>query len=377
MQALDFKRTFVMKRASKFICIMLVFVSLICSTSVAFAKQKVTPVIVMHGLGGSDLFNNVNTDEKSMIAQYGLDTSAMLRNQTIVQEAIKLLDNGRKVNYTKLFTELGKVLGSTGFNCTADGNAQKGQGIDCEWYDSIKNHPEYAELRNFSINSFAKQISGIIGAKNVYAFNYDWRLDVAETAKKLRKLVVAVKKQTGADKVTIVGMSLGGAVISAYMDAYKTKNDVAKYVILNGAHLGLDATRLFRLDFILDKKSVLAYLKHLETAFEGGAAQSKIRAVRALGDARIGIAVDKLNKEVCKNPKVRKMFYLKVLKVWLANCPSPWECIPYKEFGACVKQMEKIGILNKKSGLYKKNCTLPQNSGQIYLKFKVGKKARH
>ena len=343
-----------MKRLGKILCLLLAFVTVFSSASVAFAKEKVTPVIVMHGLGGSDLFNNFGTENESMIAQYGLDTSAMLRNPTVMQEALKLLDKGRKVNYDKLFAELGKILGATGFNCTPDGNPQPGQGIDCAWDDSLKYHPEYFELRNFSINSFAKQMRDLIGAKNLYAFNYDWRLDVHETAKQLRKLVVAVKKQTGAKKVTIVGMSFGGAVISAYMDAYKEKQDVARYVFLNGAQLGLDTARLFRLDFTMDKKSVLSYLKHLETAFEGGAQRDTIRAILALGDARIGTAVEKLNREVAHNPKMRKKFYLTALKPWMTNCPSPWECIPYGEFDACVKQMSKLGILNKKSGLYRK-----------------------
>ncbi|MBQ8980218.1 MAG: hypothetical protein IJ077_01265 [Eubacterium sp.] len=363
-----------MKKITKFICIILAALMAFSGTSVALAKQKVTPVIVMHGLGGADLFNNYGTSEQSMIAQYGLDTDSMLKNQTVMQEAVKLLDNGRNVNYNKLFGELGKILGSTGFNCTANGNPQKGQGIDDEWYDSVQNHMEYLDRRNFSINSIAKQVVREVGAKNVYAFNYDWRLDMQETAKKLRKLVVTVKKKTHAKKVTIVGMSLGGAVISAYMDAYKKYNDVEKYVFVNGAQMGLDTARLFRLDFTMDKKSVLAYLKHLEKSFEGGARLETIRAIRALGDARIGIAVNKLNKQVCKNPKRRKQFYLTVMKPWLANCPSPWECIPYGEFNACVKQMSKIGVLNKKSGLYKKIVRYHKIQGRFKKNVKWAKK---
>lgn len=343
-------------------------------TSVAFAKQKVTPVIVMHGLGGADLYNNYGTKEQSMIPQYGLDTDAMLKNEVLMQEAVKLLDNDRKVNYNKLFKELGKIVGSTGFNCTKNGNPQKGQGIADEWYDSVANHKDYLDRRNFSINSIAKQVVREVGAKNVYAFNYDWRLDMYETAKKLRKLVVAVKKKTGAKKVTIVGMSLGGAVISAYMDAYKTKNDVEKYVFVNGAQQGTDATRLFLLDFKMDKKGVLSYLKHLETAFEGGAQLETFRAVNALGDVRIGIAVNKLNKQICQNPKRRRQFYVTVMKPWLANCPSPWECIPYKDFSTAVERMSKYGILDKKSGLYKKIVRYHKIQGRFTKNVKWAKK---
>ncbi len=363
-----------MKRATKVICVLLVFVLLLSGTSVAFAKEKVTPVIVMHGLGGSDIYNNFGTENESKIPQYGLDTSAMLKDQVLMQEALKLLDKGRKVNYNKLFGELGKILGATGFNCTANGDAQPGQDITGKWMDSLKNHPDYLTLRDFSINTITRQICDRVGAKNVYAFQYDWRLDACENAQKLRKLVVHVKKKTGAKKVTIVGFSLGGTVVSAYMDAYKKKGDVARYVLLCGAQEGVDVARLFRMDFTLDKKSVLTYLKHLETAFEGGAQLPIFRAVNALGDARIGTAVDKLSKEVAQNPARKKQFYLKVMKPWLANCPSPWECIPYAEFDACVKQMSKIDVLDKKSGLYKKIVHYHKVQGRFRSNVKYVKK---
>ena len=363
-----------MKKLTKILCVLLVLVMTLSSVSVAFAKEPVTPIIVMHGLGGSDIYNDYGTEDASKIPQYGLDTSAMLQDQTLIQEALKLLDKGRKVNYNKLFGELGKILGATGFNCTANGNPQPGQDIDSKWTDSLKNHPEYLTLRNFSINAVTRSLCDIVNPKNVYAFNYDWRLDACYNAKLLRKFVVNVKKQTGAKKVEIVGFSLGGAVVSAYMDAYKSKGDVAKYVMLCGAQEGVDVARLFRMDFVLDKKSVLTYLKHLEGAFEGGAQMKIFRAVNAFGDARIGTAVDKLNKEVAQNPARKKQFYLTVMKPWLANCPAPWECIPYKEFDACVKQMSKLGILDKKSGLYKKIANYHKVQGRFESNVKYLKK---
>ncbi|MBQ7202446.1 MAG: alpha/beta hydrolase [Eubacterium sp.] len=358
----------------KIICTVLAFVMMLCSTSVAFAKNDVTPVIVMHGLGGADLYENVGTSEQKMLAQYGLDTSAMLKDEALVQEALKLLDNGRKVNYDRLFKHLGKVLKNSHINCTENGNQPKGQGILDYWETPLSKHPEYLTLRDFSIPVVARHVSDIIGKRNVYAFNYDWRLDVVSNAKHLRKLVVAVKKRTHAKKVTIVGLSLGGAVVSAYMDAYGNKKDVKKYVFIDAAFGGTSVARALEFDFQLQPKSVLTYLKHLETAFQGGAEKTTIRAIRALGDERIKTAVGKLNRNIAKNPKLRKKFYLQVVKPWMGNCPAVWECIPYSEFNKCVKTMSKIGFLDKKSGLYKKIKRYHAVQGRLKKNLKKVKK---
>ena len=352
------------KRLIKIMSVIMAFVMVFSVTSVGFAKTKPIPVILIHGLGGNELYKNVGTDDESQIASYGLDVKSMLTNSDIVSEAVKLFSNEKKVDYDKLFKALGAYFESSQLNCDKDGNAPAGQGINNYWTTPLSQHKDYWENETNAEKGIARQLCEIHGAKNVYVFNYDWRLDVCETAKKLRAQVEAIKKRTGSKKVSLIGCSLGGAVMSAYLDAYKGKKDVARYVFVNPAIAGVDVARMFNFDIKFNKKSVISYLKHMETAYDGGNSKTLFRVIRAFGDVRIGIAVDNLNK-LAKNRALVTKLYNVGLKGWIGNIPAYWECIPYSQFTKCTNTMASIGFLDKKSGLYKKICNYHKVQGRF------------
>ncbi len=361
------------KHLLKVFSVVLAFVMVFSSTSIAYAKNTVTPVILVHGLGANDIYNDVGTDSEAKVAAYGLDVKSLLTGDGILAEAIKLLSNQKSVDYDALFKKLGDYFESTKINCTKDGNAQAGQGIVNYWTDSLANHKDFWQNGDNSERAMARQMCEKIGAKNVYCFNYDWRLDVRENAKRLKGLVNIVKKRAKVKKVTLVGVSLGGAVLSSYMDAYKSQNDVARYLYINPAIMGVDVARLLRFDIKFDKKTVMQYIKHMETAFDGGSQSTTFKLVGALADVRIGYLADNLNK-IASTPKLRNQFFNVVLKRWIGNCPAYWECIAYNDFDACVKNMTSIGFLDKNSGLYKKISAYHKVQGRFRSNIKYVKK---
>lgn len=358
----------------KTLSVFLVFVMLFVSASPAFAKSKVTPVIVVHGLGGSDLFVD-NTDADTKIAQFGLDVKAMASNEKLLGEVVKLFTDEKKPNYNLLFNELGTYFKNTGLNYNKNGNPVGRSGVMSYWETPLSKHKEYLTMRDFSIPVMARQISDIIGSKNVYAYNYDWRRDICQSADGLRKLVVAVKKRTKAKKVTIVALSLGGAVVSAYMDKYKDKKDVGRYVIVNPAYQGVDVARALNMDFSVNGKEVISYLKHMENAYQAGEKSTLFRAITAIGDVRISKGLNKLNKDVLKNPKMRKKFFLKVVKPWIGNIPTFYELLPYSQFNSTVKTLVKMGYLDKNTGLYKKIVRYHKVQGRFVKNIKAVKKS--
>ncbi len=340
----------------------------------AFAKSKPIPVIVLHGLGGSDLYQDVNNTE-TKISQFGLNVSEMAKDQVILDEIVKLFTDGLTPDYDKLFAELGTYFAGTKLNYDENGNPQGASGVINYWTDSLAHHKEYLTMRDFSIPVMARQISDIIGAKNVYAFNYDWRADMCESADKLRALVESVKAQTKSKKVTIVALSLGGAVVSAYMDKYKSKKDVARYVLINPAYEGVDVARAFGMDLSFNKKSVLSYLKHMEQAYQAGERETLFRAITAIGDYRIGVGLDKLNKDIFKNDARRTQFFLQVVKPWIGNIPTFYELIPYSQFDKCVNTLAAMGYLDKSSGLYAKILNYHKVQGRFEKNLKAVKKS--
>ncbi len=367
-----------MKRMMKKIsCFFLALLMLITVASPAFAKTNVTPVILVHGLGANPVYENIGTEEQSEIKNLGLGeniVAELLANNEVLNEVVKMLDAGREPDVDTLIGGLQKIIGKDNvINCTKNGNIKEGQGVINYWTTPLSKHKDYWQNADVAESAIARQLCKTVGAKNVYCFNYDWRQDVCLTAKQLNKFIKTVKKSTKAKKVSLIGCSLGGAVLSAYFDAYKNQKDVNRAVFANPAIGGVDVARAYALDLVINKKSVLAYLKCMETAFDGGSMQGVFKAVSVLGDKRVSAAADYLSKFV-KNKKNVKKLYMKVVKPWIGNIPSLWECVPYDSFDKAVKEMSKMGFLDKKSGLYKKIKKYHGVQGRLAKNLKAIKK---
>ena len=68
--------------------------------------------------------------------------------------------------------------------------------------------------------------------KSDYVFNYDWRLSPLETVKEFDEYVQGVMKITGAKQVNILGICLGGTIVTTYLDMYlkKLESGVEPYI---------------------------------------------------------------------------------------------------------------------------------------------------
>ena len=67
-------------------------------------------------------------------------------------------------------------------------------------------------------------VDEIGGEDNLYFFTFPLISDPMITAAKLDKYIQMVKEQTGKDKVNIVTISLGGTILTAYLELYKNTN---------------------------------------------------------------------------------------------------------------------------------------------------------
>lgn len=342
-----------MKKAVKSIfCSLLAMLMVLSCTTVAFAKNDVTPVIVVHGVGGSPLYKNIGTDEEAPVASFSIANLV-----TVYNDLIKTVLNataGNPVDADDLIDEISDYMQEyIDLACDEDGKPTNNSGIKNYYTDSMANHPDYISGEGSSEPAITHQIADKIGAKNVFAFNYDWRLDVCTTAKKLSTFVDEVKKQTGKSKVTIVGCSEGSAVLSAYIDAYKSKNDIKRAVFLNGAQWGVSVTKLYAQDIHIDSDVVLNYLYDFLNTFNNKDFDiSKLSFLTYTMSDSIVSLCDLLN-EIADSPKLLKRLYLDVLEPVLGHIPVMWEFIPYDDFDDAVSKMSKIGFLDKKSGMYK------------------------
>lgn len=83
-----------------------------------------------------------------------------------------------------------------------------------------------------------RETGNALGKNMVYYFTYDWRYSLIDTAAKLNDAIEQIKADTGYDKVSLVGMSMGGALINTYTTIYGT-NSVCNLTMSSSAFQGL------------------------------------------------------------------------------------------------------------------------------------------
>ena len=91
-------------------------------------------------------------------------------------------------------------------------------------------------------DAFDKQILygaiDAVGADKVYVYGLDWRLNPMDVADELNAWIQHIKEVQGCDKVSIAGISMGGAMVSAYLAKYGT-DDVSNVTMISAAFTGL------------------------------------------------------------------------------------------------------------------------------------------
>lgn len=91
-------------------------------------------------------------------------------------------------------------------------------------------------------DAFDKQILygavDAVGADKVYVYGLDWRLDPFDVADEIHAWIQHIKEVQNCDKVSLAGISMGGAMVSAYLAKYGT-DDVSNVTMISSAFTGL------------------------------------------------------------------------------------------------------------------------------------------
>ena len=111
--------------------------------------------------------------------------------------------------------------------------------------DCVKPYPlsEYNELdeKNFYRSIPCQSIVEQIGAENIYSFNHSAFDFLYDDAEGLHTFIQTILKQhPGKDKVVLIPMSMGAAVVNAYLDRYPDANEVKRVVSIVGCWNGSD-----------------------------------------------------------------------------------------------------------------------------------------
>lgn len=353
-------------------CIFMVMITVFSSTTIAFAGTKKTPIVMVHGMGSFGLYENPNTEFERSVGEFDVD-NLVSNNFGLIKNMLRAAVDA-KVDTDTVMEQVKNIVEP--FNeiaCDSNGNSIGNIGINSYWEDSLANHEGWLTCMTNNEPAIYRQVCDAYGAKNVYAFNYDWRLDAVDNADKLNKFIDMVKEKKKADKVILVGMSEGTVVASAYVDKYAKKNDLAKLVLLDGAFYGVGVTKAFKQDLYINKKVIEEYARQFCLTYNSKDLNTDnfTYLVAALSGAIANLS-GYLNS-IVKDEKTLNKIYNEVLAP-VGTLPIFWEFIPYNDFNKAVSQMTKIGFLDKNTGLYKKITNYHKIQGRVAKNLKKLKK---
>lgn len=347
-----------MKKMKKMFCLFLSAVIFACSLSAAATaygdeqnSKNVTPVVVIPGVGSSALYLNPGTENQKSPLSVDSDFIENVAKTHIVRDIFRIMA-GRNVSPEIWTNKLSTIIEPfTALNYNQNGESiTENIGIDCYWTDSLANHTDYLDSRPTAEPAVCKIICENIGAENVWIYNYDFREDVIKDAEQLSGFIDGVKEQSGKNKVTLVGCSLGTSVLSAYIDKFSDKKDIEKAIFLDGAMQGVSIAKLFKGDMVLDAGVVEKYMTLMAENYNGTAADfASIKNIFDKFDGTVNNFVSFLS-EVTNDENIGR-FYMRVVLPILGNIPSLWECIPYDDFDECYNFMVNLGWLDKNSEL--------------------------
>lgn len=80
-----------------------------------------------------------------------------------------------------------------------------------------------------------RALAEAIGEDNVYLFAYNFFADLYDSAEQLDRFIQTVKAQKNVSQVRLLPVSMGGAVFTAYLDAYGEKHDAAQVMFIEAA----------------------------------------------------------------------------------------------------------------------------------------------
>lgn len=178
------------------------------------------------------------------------------------------------------------------------------------------------------------------GEDHSYLFVYDWTANPFDIADDLNDYIQEVKKNSGHDKVTLIGESMGGCMTQTYLAVYGY-NDVDKVIMSNAAFNGLEMIgQLFtgNVEISADKLTEM-----ITTAITGNAEYACLVDALPLFEQLVKLVNGLVGGETGEK------IYKEVLIPYFGYLPSFWAFVPeYSYLDAMEKMLPDAGPEMKK-----------------------------
>ena len=207
--------------------------------ALAAAETDANPILIVAGFT-EYVLQNADTGENA----FPHNTDKIVNTVTAVAPSLlTLLASGRtQADYDAFCDAALPVIGDMfdDIACNPDGTVKHPEvQLKYQFPESVAT---YGVETVGQADAFDKQILygaiDAVGADKVYVYGLDWRLNPMDVADELNAWIQHIKEVQGCDKVSIAGISMGGAMVSAYLAKYGT-DDVSNVTMISAAFTGL------------------------------------------------------------------------------------------------------------------------------------------
>lgn len=141
------------------------------------------------------------------------------------------------VGATKIATAINRMFKDIGMNEYGESDNKK---IKPLTYSTNMSYNTESDAYTANIKALAEKSGGQISAKDIYVFNYDWRLDPVANSAELKDYIDMVTSKPGVDKVALISGGTGGNVVNSYLFTYRehAKESLMSCVFLDSTATG-------------------------------------------------------------------------------------------------------------------------------------------
>lgn len=206
-----------MKATKKIVCLTLAIVLAALAFAMPVSAAGATPLVIVDGFNSTKLYKNFGTENQTE-AFFGDDTDV----ETMITEVggafitgcIKygLADKDFEAFSQSFIPTLNKYFEPIAYN--TDGTPKD---TTIGFYRTTDAIADYSAEEKANLTTFATETAKGYGEENTYNFSYDWRADPVEVAEELNDFIGEIKVKTNSRKVNVVALSLGSAIVLAYL----------------------------------------------------------------------------------------------------------------------------------------------------------------
>lgn len=257
-------KTVSLKKALSIILTVVLAFSLCIPAFAAQKKVNADPILIITGFSQYPLVN-YDTGEQAFATPTDKIVSTVVE---VLPAFATLLASGKtQADYDALCDAALPVVNRLfdEVSCNPDGTVKyTNVGLAYQYPESAAFYADDTEAHdNIFDNALVQGAIDAVGADKVYVYGLDWRLTPETIADDLHSWILHIKEQTGSNKVSVAGISMGGVMLSAYVAKYGTEH-ISHITMISSAFTGLEYIgALFNGEVNVDEDDLCALLTNL------------------------------------------------------------------------------------------------------------------